>query len=164
MAITFTLVERTPYCLRYLAASDDSEPPVPEPGLTADANLQAHGIDIGVIPNADGPSPDLRGDAGGWTGQPIDRLVNTPVDSVAAARRLFIGDGLTGPDALDNRRGTIVIIPRGPGAPREWTVDVLDGASAKEIASTGFGVLVVAGPGGGEAYIELRCRHSFDDI
>lgn len=71
MAITFALVEATPYRLRYLATHDGAA------GNSA------------TIPNAAGATPDLRTDAP--VGQPIRAITSAAAASQAVARNLFEG-------------------------------------------------------------------------
>jgi hypothetical protein len=100
MAVTFQLVERTPYTLRYLATSDGQ-------GGT------------GTIPHA-----TLSADAA-TAGEPIRFLVDEAAGSQAVARQLFNGDGLTtgGSDAnLQTRlRGRLTVMARNTVG--GWAVD-----------------------------------------
>lgn len=151
MAMTFTLVERTPYRLRYLATTLGAEDP----------------FDTGVIPNAAGVTPDLRTDAGVWNGQPIDNLVSTPAANQAAARELLLGDTLTTNADIEVPRAHTHIIMRtigDPGGEPTWAVDANEGAAAGSAPSAGFAVLQVFGPSVADetAYIDIDYQHTFD--
>jgi len=86
MAITFALVEATPYRLRYLATQDGviSSPPVAADGFN-------------TIPNDGGASPDLRTDA-------VDGVSGVGVQGPSPARNILRarldGYGVVGPGAL----------------------------------------------------------------
>lgn len=132
MAITASLIERTPNKLRYLCVSNG--------GATASP-------DSVVIPNADGVTPDLRTDAAGFTGSALDDLVSTtPIADQAAARALLNGTGLTAVGDLPTSRGILSITPRNSLGDQHWGIDANEGAAAGSAPSAGFAVAVVTGP------------------
>jgi hypothetical protein len=149
MPMTFTLVERTPYLLRYecVVFGEDTG-----------------SVTVGVIPNEGGVSPDLTTDADVWLGQPIDLLVKTAgITTGVQAAQLFVGSGLNTVDSLPTRRGTLAVQAR----------DTFGGNSASWFAIpipdpllNGFAAIQVTGPNDVDAtaYVELRVRHTFDDL
>lgn len=156
MALTASLVERTPDVLRYLVTSDGQATASP---------------DSVVIPNAAGATPDLRTDAGGaagWAGSALDDLVSTAAATQAAARTLLDGIGLTtagapGTTNLDTARGRLSVRARNSLGDQHWGVDANEGAAAGDAPSAGFAVLVVTGPNIADAaaIVSLENVHSY---
>ena len=147
MAITASLIERTPHKLRYLCVSDGAATASP---------------DSAVIPNADGVTPDLRTDAAGFTGSALDVLVSTAVVTQADARELLDGVGLTSAGDLPTERAHLCVTPRNSIGDQHWGVDADEGANAGSAPSAGFGVIVVSGPNVNlaAAIVELQFDHT----
>ena len=162
MAITFSLVEVTPYRLRYLATQDGviSSPPVAADGFN-------------TIPNANGATPDLGTDiatatgagAGGIPLNPIIDAGRNGYKQVAAgaltqagARALLNSDDNAGAFLTNHHvgRAVITVTPRTP-ATVNWAVDAnVDGNANPTIevrSETGTAAT---------AYVDLHMRHSDD--
>jgi hypothetical protein len=131
MALTASLIERTPNRLRYLVTSDGQATASP---------------DSVVIANADGVTPDLRTDADAFRGGALDILVNTAAANQAAARALLDGAALTAVADLPTERGILSVHARNSLGDESWSVDTNEGAAAGSAPSAGFAVLVVGGP------------------
>jgi len=160
MAITFSLVDATPYRLRYLATQDGeiSSPPVAADGFN-------------TIPNQGGASPDLRTDpiltTYGAGGVPILKIMRTRLDGYgpiaagaitqAQARALCNSDDAAGAVLTNHNVGRCVttITPR--LGLIEWTVDWnVDGQGDPvcEVRST-TGTAATA-------YVDIHFRHTDD--
>jgi hypothetical protein len=149
MAITFQLVESTPYRLRYLATTS------------------ATGPDGGIIPNNGGASPDLQTDLANDPSGPLRACVNarrngfgfvpagTPLTQ-AQARAVLNTDNLK--QVTIGNSPVTAITTRQIVAPTtaQWAVDIgVDGEGDPVVQ-----VATVAGPG--TCYIDIHCRHSID--
>ena len=162
MAITFSLVERTPYRLRYLCSQDGV---VNSPPQAADG--------FNTIPNAGGVTPDLRTDAlAGCTEAGADhtallKIMRIRLDGLgfiaagaivqARARALLLSD--------DNAQVTLTNLnmPRCfcEITPRTgticWTVDANVDGEGDPVVEVRSEVGVVA-----TAYLDINLRWSFD--
>lgn len=149
MPLQAFLVERTPYRLRYLVTQTG----------------QIHEIDTLVIPNAGGPSPDLRTDASLFRNFPMHALVSQTIAiSKNAALQSLIGNGRTSKADLEFPRTHLYIWARNNASGTvNWAIDVNEGSLAGDPASINHAVLVCMGPtlSGQEAYIDLVYEHSF---
>lgn len=162
MAITFTLVDATPWRLRYLATQDGviSSPPVAADGFN-------------TIPNQGGATPDLRTDIGtvttsGADGIPLQKIIRARLDGFgplapgpltqAQARAIMNSDDSASNVLTNQRVGRAIteVIPRlGQGV--TWAADVNvdgDGDPTVEIRSD-VGVASTA-------YVDIHRRHTFD--
>lgn len=147
-SVAFSLVEATPFRVRYLMTASG------QPGTT-------------VLPNANivGINPDLRNDArGGVAGvESLFNVLSTPVANAAEARRVMFGDLTSPTPALpDGLHARVTITPRTDA--KAWSVDADEGANAGDAPSAGFPVLVVLIPdnvaGTEEAYLDIHVDHT----
>ncbi len=158
MAITFTLVERSTYGLRYLATVEDEESLATETGI-----IQAAGDGDADVSLQDGSIP-VAGNAERSPAGALKILVDTPAADQAQARALLAGE-LAGAPAITNVfRGHIAVTPR-EGNFFSWQVDTNEGAAAgAPAASDGFAVVTVTafahGQGPGTAYIDVIAKHT----
>jgi hypothetical protein len=134
-AISFQLVDATPYRLRYLCTTfGGGQLPV-------------------VLPNAGQATPDLRTDAASaapGSGQnPMITVVSTAVVNQVEARKVLLGEqpvpGALTPAGARKLRAHCQITQRNPAAAAlvNWDVDADEGANAGSAASAGFPVLVL---------------------
>jgi hypothetical protein len=147
MAITFTLVESTPYRLRYLAVNASPF------GTTA------------TIPNDGGATPDLRTDLANDPSGPLRAIVRAGVDGIgtvaagaltqAQARAIMNSDntGSVGNDLVP--RAITTVTPRGT-TPVVFGVDINVDGQADPV------VIVTSSAATGEAYVDIHARHSID--
>jgi hypothetical protein len=155
MSIAFSLVEATPYRLRYLAT----------------ATAEGTGASTtGVITNRGTGSPDLRGDADTFNDGPMHKLVSRDGSTQAKARTLLNGDGLTANTDLVTQRAKLEVIPRNAlidASGVHWAVDAIDGntgdAGAPPAGSNGFPCVQVTAPNvsGAIAYVDIHFQHSY---
>jgi len=148
-----TLVEATPYRLRYLLTTTDDR------------------SGAGLISNALGATPDLRTDAltaaqNGIEGLPLYNTVAVPVANQAEARRILLGESGATPAVIANVGGhcTAQLTPR--SGLRVFTVDANEGAAAGDPASAGYAVYIVYTGGGSlgdTAYLDIKRARSKDD-
>lgn len=147
MAITFALVENTPYRLRYLATNSGS--PL---GGTAQ------------IPNDGGATPDLLTDLATDPSGPLRAIVRARLDGIgtlaagalsqAQARAAMNSDNTAniGNDYVP--RAITTVMPRSGTA--TWVVDInVDGQGDPVVE-------VVSTAAAGTAYIDIHARHSID--
>lgn len=111
-----------------------------------------------IIPNAGGPSPDLRTDNSPPTGEiasPLHHLLEAAVTNQDQARAVLMGhQNVPGaPFPTDAYRARTTVIPRevppialGITTIPIWTVDVNEGAAAGDPASANHAVVIVQGP------------------
>jgi hypothetical protein len=177
MAITFQLVDATPYRLRYLAFQDGQETESPSDGFA-------------IIPNAGGPSPDLSTDLAGDPSGPLRRIVQAaqpaPIGvfgaplTQAQARALMLSDDAAGatlannsaPRAIVTSQCNVRIFNPPPGNPfasppnQEIEKDLSDFVDfcVDVNVVNGAPVIEVRTPVGaaGFAYIDLYYRHTVD--
>lgn len=147
MSITVTLVESTPYRLRYLAVNSGSP-------LGGTAN----------IPNDGGATPDLRTDLSNDPAGPMRAIVRAGLDGIgtvaagaltqAQARAIMNSDntGSVGNDYVP--RAITRIYARSGTA--DWGVDINVDGGADPIVS------IISSAAAGEAYIDIHVRHSID--
>jgi len=159
MAITFALVDATPYRLRYLATQDGvvSSPPVAADGLA-------------TIPNDGGATPDLRTDAtvnAGPGGPVLRKLLRVRLDGYgplaagaitqAQARALMNSDDAAGAVLTNYNVGRAVttVTPRlGLIAwATDWNVDVNGDPVCEVRSATGTAAT---------AYVDIHYRHTYD--
>ena len=153
MAITLTLVERTPQRLRFLAVADGQ----------GQGDLDVTAITNKLVGGTE--NTDLARAIEAVSGMPIAKLVNTPATSQVIARRIFNGDGLIEGTGGENHvpRGSIHVFPRNsiPSPPGYWSADADDGGNV-DPGSEDRPVIVITGPNFQNAacYVELEYQHS----
>lgn len=162
MAITFALVDATPFRLRYLATQDGviSSPPDPADGFN-------------TIPNDGGVTPDLLTDietvtAGGAGNAPLRGPIRARLDGFgplpvgalnqAQARALLNSDDAAGAVLTNLNVGRCVVTfqPR-TGQGVEWATDVNVDAQGDPVIEVRSGVGVAA-----TCYVDLHFRDSRD--
>lgn len=146
MAITISLVESTPFRMRYLLVNSGSP-------LGGSAN----------IPNDAGATPDLRTDLDAAAG-PLRQIMYAGVSGIgtvaagaldqAGARALLLSDntGSVGNDKVP-RAVTMLTIRSGAGT---WSVDANVDGQADPVLT------VTSSAAAGTAYIDIWARHSID--
>jgi len=161
MAIDFTLVDATPYRLRYLAVQDGviSSPPVEADGL-------------GTIGNSGAVSPDLQTDilsaaAGVAGGSPLQKLIDAgrngykhlaSVLSQAEARALLNSDDAAGAVLTNKNVGrAVVTMLKKQEISVLWAADVNVDGSGNPVIEVRSDVGTPAA-----AYIDLHFRHTDD--
>lgn len=155
MALLFTLLEVTPYRLRYLANATGSDNN-PQSGLIVNRNLPP-GPNVG----------DLRFDSRIWRNFPIHYLVSTLVVNQTDARRIMQGDGLISTSDIEGIRAHIYVTSLTSNFTAIWSCDVNEGAAAGDPQSAGFSVIIVNAPGGQGgaqqfAWVDIDFQHTFD--
>ncbi len=149
MAVTFALVENTPYRLRYLATSDTQ------------GGIQGG---TGTIPNDGGATPDLLTDLANDPSGPLRAIVRARLDGIgtvaagaltqAQARAALNSDGTVsiGNDLVP--RAILRVISRSGSA--VWAIDAnVDGQGDPVVD-------VIATAAVGTAYVDIFARHSID--
>ena len=155
-----TLVDATPYRLRYLCTTRGGGPA------------------LFVIPNALGATPDLRTDAltsPAASGLSLlSRALTTAVTNAAQARKVLCNDdtsALPAQAVVDGYRARIKITPRRPTVAgvgdNAWdriACDANEGLAAGSAPSTGFAVVVYArsaqAQGQASVYIDIELIHT----
>lgn len=161
MAVTFALVEATPFRLRYLVTRDTEPPGAALPGEVPPGNL-------GTLPNDGGPSPDLLTDLDASRG-PLRSIIRARLDGIGTippgaltqgqARAILLSDGTVsvGNDLVP--RAIVTIEPRTTDTGESaWTVDA-------SVDAQGDPILIVTGAGGIAnrlCYLDIHARHSLD--
>ncbi len=148
MALTATLVESSPYRLRYLITSST-----------------AAGVTV-TIPNIAGVTPDLRTDLSTAPSGPLREIVRAGVDGIgtvaagaltlAQARDIMLSDGSGASVGNDLVPRAIVSLQPKTGAASSWAVDVSVLAFNPQVVVT-IGAAAVA-----ECYLDIHMRHSYD--
>ena len=153
-SVTFTLVQATPYTLRYLC--DDTG----QPGTTELGNAAA------IAPSTRAMLADALTAAGqGAGGLPLAEILRTTVASQAEARHLMLGDagGIngTGPVIASLYRCRVIITPRNVIAGATWAVDADLGTGG----NAGVATLVITPPNDATAfaYLDIHLEHTIDD-
>lgn len=161
MAITFTLVDATPYRLRYLAVQD---------GVISSPPVEADGFD--TIPNDANPTPDLKTDiltapTQGGGGSPLQKLIDAGRNGYkhvaaalnqAEARALFNSDDAAGAVLTNNYVGrAVVTMLKKPPVTVHWSADVNVDGSGNPVIEVRSDVGTPAA-----AYVDLHFRHTDD--
>jgi hypothetical protein len=155
MAITFVLVENTPYRLRYLATQDGviSSPPVAADGFN-------------TIPNDAGGTPDLRTDSAPFNSA-LHRIMRARLEAYpplpagaltqAQARALLASDDAAGAVLTNQNISRCEIRVTGRTGAVQWAVDA-------NVDGQGDPVVEVRSETGtaATAYVDIVQRHSYD--
>lgn len=162
-SVTATLVDATPYRLRYLLESTG------QPGTSVLTNENAIPTPAGLLI----VGVDLRFNARDGIptavpGMPLFELLGTAVANQAEARRLLLGEGGALPQIVNTGQHIHSDITQrafDADNPGSWRVDADEGANAGVAASAGFGVLLITPPAAVanlEAYLDVHLKHSID--
>jgi hypothetical protein len=155
MSFAVTLIERTPYRLRYQVDALGGGAGSPDEGFIRSRDAAG--------------AADLRNDADVWRDSPIDRLVNIAAATDAEAETLFNGEGLTAVDDLPTNRGELRIIPRNENqdsADNFWSVRAVTGSGldpgVPPAGSDGFPIITFTGPNtaNAQAILTLEFTHT----
>ena len=162
-SVVATLVEATPFRLRYLLQSTG------QPGVSVLTNQDSLPAASGVIIGGVDLRVNARSAAGdGVMGLPLYENMTVGVADQAESRRVLMGEGGSPPAIVaTGAHATAVITPRGikdaPGVGGVWAVDADEGAAAGSAPSAGFPVLVITPPGqvaDHQAYLDIHFQHS----
>ncbi|KKM17856.1 hypothetical protein LCGC14_1671530 [marine sediment metagenome] len=161
-SVTATLVEATPYRLRYLLRSTGNG------GVSVLTNQNSLPVAAGVIIGGVDLRVDSRSAAGaGVNGLPLYENMLVAVANQAEARRMLMGEGGATPAIVATGAHAIAMItPKSSEVPDvggPWAVDANEGAAAGSAPSAGFAVLVITPPAqeaGDLALLDIHFEHS----
>lgn len=161
MAITFALVDATPYRLRYLATQDGviSSPPVAADGFA-------------TIPNDAGATPDLQTDiltapTSGANGIPLQKIIKARIDGFgplpaaalnqAQARAIMNSDDAASAVLTTQRVGRAVTTTSPKTGVIAWSADINVDGEGDPVVEVRSEVGVVA-----TSYVDIHYRHTYD--
>lgn len=161
-SVAATLIEATPYRLRYLLISTG------QAGSSVLTNRDALPIAGGAIIGG----VDLRVDSRSAAevsvgGLPLYESISVAAANQAESRRLLLGEAGALPAIVNTgAHATSMATPRGTattGVGGAWAVDANEGAAAGDAPSAGFAVLIITPPAvraNDKAYLDIHFEHS----